>query len=70
LLLIYAPTEENHELAKEEFHSSLEKVSEAVSNYDMKTILRDFNAKVGKASYLYPAYGGHCLHNEINDNGK
>jgi len=37
----------------------------------MKTILRDFNAKVGKKqSYLYPACGGHSLHNKTNDNGK
>jgi hypothetical protein len=25
----------------------------------MKTILRDFNGKVGKESYLYKACGGH-----------
>jgi len=50
LLLTHAPTEENDELTKEEFHSSLMKVSDAVPNCDTKTILRDFNAKVGKAS--------------------
>jgi len=36
----------------------------------MKTVLRDFNAKVGKASYLHPARTGHCLHNDTNRNGK
>jgi hypothetical protein len=70
LLLTHAPTEENYELAKEEFHSFFMKVSDAVSNYYMKTVLRDFNVKVGKAFYLYSLHGGHCLHNEINDNGK
>jgi hypothetical protein len=48
----------------------LEKVCDAIPNYDMKTVLRDFNAKVGKASYFYPACRGHCLHNETNHNGK
>jgi hypothetical protein len=70
LLLTHAPTEGKDELAGEEFHSSLENVSDAVPNYVMKTVLRDFNAKAGKGPYLYPAYVGHCLHNETNDNGK
>jgi len=70
LLLTHIPTEEKDELAKEEFHSSLEKVSDAVPSYIMETVLRDFKAKAGKASYLYPACRGYCLHNEINDNGK
>jgi hypothetical protein len=70
LLLTHAPNEEKDESAKEEFHSSLEKVFDAVPNYVMRTVLRDFNAKVGKTSYLYPACGGHCIHNETNHNGK
>jgi hypothetical protein len=36
----------------------------------MKIVLGDFNAKVGKMSYLCPACGGHSVHNEINDDGK
>jgi hypothetical protein len=48
----------------------LEKVCDAVPNYDMETVIRDFNAKFRKVPYLYPAYGWHCLHNETNDNGK
>ena len=31
---------------------------------------RGFDSKVGKVSYLYPACGGHSLHNKTNDNGK
>jgi len=34
----------------------LEKVCDAVPNYNRKTILADFNTKVGKKSYLYPAF--------------
>jgi hypothetical protein len=36
----------------------------------MKTVLEDFNARVGKESYFYPACGGRSLHNETNDNRK
>jgi hypothetical protein len=49
----------------------LENVFDAVLNFDMKTLLWDFKAKVGKGSHLYPACGGHSLHNDNdNDNGK
>ena len=70
LTLTHAPTEERDEIVKEEFYSSLEKICDAAANEDMKTILWDFNAKVGKESYLYPACGGHSLHNKTNDNRK
>ena len=66
----HAPTEKKDEVAKEELCSSLEKVCEAVPNYNMKRVLRDFNTEVGKESYLYSAHGGHRLYNETNDNGK
>ena len=36
----------------------------------MKTTLGEFNAGVGKESYLYPACGGHNLHSKTNDNGQ
>ena len=36
----------------------------------MKTVLLDFNGESGKNSHLYPACGGHNIHNETNDNGK
>jgi len=51
-------------------YSSLEKLCVAVPNYDTKTLLADFNAKVGQESYLCPVCGGHSLKNKRNDNGK
>ena len=66
----HSPTEEKDVAAKEHCYSSLENVCDAVPNYDMKTVLRDFNAKVGKEFYLHPASGRQRLHNETNDNGK
>jgi hypothetical protein len=70
MISIHSPTEEKEEAGKEEFYNSLEKVCDMIPNYDMKIILGDFNAKVGKESYLHPACGRHSLHNETNDNGK
>jgi hypothetical protein len=65
LISTHAPPE----VAKEEMYSFLGKVSDEVPNHDMKTVLRDFNAKVGNQSYLHPACDGQRLHNETNDNG-
>jgi len=48
----------------------LGKVGDTVPNYDTKKILGDFNTKVGKGAYLYPACGGHSLQSKTNDNGK
>jgi len=36
----------------------------------LETVLGDFNARVGKESYLYPECGGHSLHNKSNVGGK
>jgi hypothetical protein len=63
------PTKEKDE-AKEEFYNSLKKVCEAVPNYDMQTLLGDFNTKVGKESNLYSACGGHSCAIETDDNRK
>jgi hypothetical protein len=66
LISTHTPTE----VAKADFYSSLGKVCDEVPNYYMKTVIGDFNTKVGKQSYLYQAGGGHSLHNKTNDTGK
>ena len=68
LIWTYAPNEEKDEVAKWEFYSSLEKACDAVPNYDMKTVLGDFNGEVRNEFYLYPAFGGRSLHSETNNN--
>jgi len=68
LIRTHVPNEEKYEVVKEEFYSSLEKVCDAVPNYDMKTVLWDFSAEVRNEYYLYPTCGGHSLHSETNDN--
>jgi hypothetical protein len=48
LISTQAPTEERHKAVKDKFYSSLAKLCNTVPNYDMKTILGDLTAKVGK----------------------
>jgi hypothetical protein len=48
----------------------LEKICDALTNYDVTTVVGDFNNKVAKESDLNPACGGHRLHYETDDNGK
>jgi hypothetical protein len=40
-----------------------------IASSDIKIILRDFNAKVGKESIHKPTIGNGSLHNETNNNG-
>jgi len=70
LMLVHALNVEQVEVVKEEFYSSLEKVCDAIPNYDVETKLGDFIAKVGRESVLYPACGGHSLYNKTIDDGK
>jgi hypothetical protein len=48
----------------------LEKICDAVPNYDVTTVAGDFNNKIAKESDLNPACGWHSLCYETNDNGK
>ncbi|KAJ4449339.1 hypothetical protein ANN_00737 [Periplaneta americana] len=70
LTSIYAPTEEKSETIKEQFYTELENAYDKIPKYDIKIIMGDFNAKVGKARYLELACGEHSLHEETNKNGK
>jgi hypothetical protein len=48
MISTHSQTEKKEEAVKEEFYNSLEKACDTIPNYDMKIILGDFNAKVGK----------------------
>jgi endonuclease/exonuclease/phosphatase family metal-dependent hydrolase len=49
---------------------SLEKVCDTIPNYDMKVILEDISAKIGKENYWYAACGRYSLHDKTCDNEK
>jgi hypothetical protein len=48
VLNIHAPTEDKTEDVKDSFYNELECVFDKFPKYNMKILLQDFNAKVGK----------------------
>ena len=52
---------------KEEFYNLLEQNINQIARSDIKIILGDFHAKVGKESIYKPTTGNESLHNETNN---
>jgi endonuclease/exonuclease/phosphatase family metal-dependent hydrolase len=69
LITVHAPTEEKDDAVKEKFYDDLENVVEKCQANDMKIILGDFNAQVGKENIYRGHIGKHSLHNITNNNG-
>ena len=51
------------------FYEELEQVFDHFTKYDMKILLGDFNAKVGRKNIFKPTTGNESLHQDSNDNG-
>ena len=51
ILSVHAPTEDKPEETKEIFYNSLENIFDSIPKHDMKIVLGDFNAKVGKEAF-------------------
>jgi hypothetical protein len=54
---------------KDTFYEELECVFDKFPKYHTKTLLGDFNAKVGKEDIFKPTTGNENLHKISNDNG-
>ena len=54
---------------KEEFYNLLKQNINQIANSDIKIILIDINAKVGKEDTVKPTIGNESLYNETNNNG-
>jgi hypothetical protein len=52
---------------KKSFHKELEHVFDEFPKYHMKTLLGDFNAKLGRADIFKPTIGNESLHEIINE---
>jgi endonuclease/exonuclease/phosphatase family metal-dependent hydrolase len=66
---VHAPTKEKDEMQNDVFCEDLEKIYMKVPKHDIKFVMWDFNAKVGKESGLAPNIGKYSLHEETNNNG-
>ena len=69
LICAHAPTEEKEEIQKDDFYEDLERMYKKAPKHDIKIVMGDFNAKVGKEPDLRPNIGKYSLHEETNNNG-
>jgi endonuclease/exonuclease/phosphatase family metal-dependent hydrolase len=70
MINIHGPTEEKDELTKDYFYQVLEKTYNAAPGNNIKMVLGDFNAKLGREEEYQDVIGKHSLHHVTNDNGK
>jgi hypothetical protein len=62
LINIHAPTNDSEEEAKDQFYEQLERAYAACPSHDMKLVMGDANAKVGRENVHQPTIGKHSLH--------
>jgi hypothetical protein len=70
LINAHAPTEEKEELEKEAFYQKVEEVYDSCPSNDIKTVLGDWNAKVGREEIYQGLTGRHSMHLNTNNNGQ
>jgi hypothetical protein len=69
VLNVLARREDKGDDVKDSFHEELGHVFDQFPRYDMKILLGDFNAKVGRENIFKPTIGNESLHEISNDNG-
>jgi hypothetical protein len=67
---VYAPTEESDDVHKDQFYQTVEGVDDSRSNYDIKMVITDLNARLGQEDTYNGVTGKHSLHLERNSNGQ
>lgn len=70
LVNIHAPTEKKQLEVKEQFYETVDKIYEKIPKYDLKIVLGDCNAEVGREIAYQPTIGKYSLHEESNENGR
>jgi hypothetical protein len=66
---VHAPCEDMSDDIKDNFYEELGRVFDQFPGYDMKILLGDFNAKVGREHIFKPTIGNESSHEISNDNG-
>jgi hypothetical protein len=69
VLIVHAPCEDKSDDVEVSFNEKLECVFDQFPRYDMKILLGDFNAKVGREDIFKPTFGNESSHEITNDNG-
>jgi len=70
LINVHAPTEEKEELEKEAFYQKVEEIYDSRPSNDIKIVLEDWNAKVGREEIYQGVIGRHRMHLNRNNNGQ
>jgi len=61
VLNVHAPSEDKSDESKDSFYEELEQVFYRLPKYNMKILLGDFNAKVGRENIFKPTTGNESL---------
>ena len=69
IICAYAPTNEATDEEKEIFYEQLDKAYGTLPVHDMKLVLGDFNAQVGREDIFMGTIGKQSYHAETNENG-
>jgi hypothetical protein len=69
VLNVHAPCEDKGDDVKDSFCEELERVFDQFPRYDMKILLGDFSAKVGRENIFKPTIGKDSLHEISNGSG-
>ncbi|GFV34546.1 craniofacial development protein 2 [Trichonephila clavipes] len=70
LICGHAPTDDKDETEKGLFYDLLMKSYNSCPAQDMKLVIGDFNAKIGREPFISSNAGLHSLHKETNENGQ
>ena len=70
LVNVHAPHNESSETDKDDYYELLAKTYDDLPAHDIKIVLGDFNAKVGKEEVFRPTNGRYSLPDETNENGQ
>ena len=69
IINVHAPHSGRPEEEKERFYSDLEREHYNCPKHDIKIVIGDFNAQVGREATYQPVIGKYSLHRETNENG-
>jgi hypothetical protein len=65
---VHAPNEDKNDVIKDSFCEEIERVFDQFPRNHMKTLLGDFNAKVGRENIFKQIIGKVDIHEASNDN--
>ena len=70
IINVHAPHNEAPESDKDAYYELLGKTYDERPAHDIKIVIGDFNAKVGKEEVYRPTIGKYSLHDDTNENGQ